>query len=191
MAVPAISVVLPVFNEEAGVGELYRRTKSVLSATGLAHEIIFVNDGSRDQSWPRILELANGDAAVKAVNLGHQIAITAGIDLSTGAAVVIMDSDLQDPPELIPVLYAKHQEGFDVVYAQRRVREGETWFKRVTAALFYRLIRRMASIDIPMDTGDFRLMSRRVVDDLKRLQEKSRFVRGLVTWVGYNQAPVL
>jgi len=194
-AVPAISVVLPVFNEEGGVRELYRRTKAVLAATGLSHEIIFVNDGSRDQSWPRILELADGDAAVKAVNLsrnfGHQIAITAGIDLSAGATVVIMDSDLQDPPELIPVLYARYQEGFDVVYAQRRVRDGETWFKRATAAVFYRLIRRMASIDIPMDTGDFRLMSRRVVDDLKRLQEKSRFVRGLVTWVGYNQAPVM
>jgi glycosyltransferase involved in cell wall biosynthesis len=111
--------------------------------------------------------------------------------VSSGNTVVVMDSDLQDPPELIPTLYEKYREGFDVVYAQRRKRDGETWFKRITAGLFYRIIRRMTTIDIPVDTGDFRLMSRRVVDDLKRLQEQSRFVRGLVTWVGYNQTPVL
>ena len=193
--VTAISVVLPVFNEEAGLPQLYRRVKDVLVAAGMTHEIIFVNDGSRDGSWVRILDLANADRNVKAVNLsrnfGHQMAITAGVDVSSGMTVVVMDSDLQDPPELIPTLYEKYREGFDVVYAQRRKRDGETWFKRVTATLFYRLIRRMTSIDIPVDTGDFRLMSRRVVDDLKRLQEKSRFVRGLVTWVGYNQTPVL
>jgi dolichol-phosphate mannosyltransferase len=193
--VPEISVVLPVFNEEAGLPELYRRVKSVLVATGLSHEVIFVNDGSRDGSWEVVLNLASRDRDISAVNLsrnfGHQIAITAGVDVSRGATVVIMDSDLQDPPELIPTLHAKFREGFDVVYAQRRTREGETWFKRTTAKAFYRLIRRMTTIDIPVDTGDFRLMSRRVVDDLKRLQEQSRFVRGLVTWVGYNQAPVL
>ena len=195
IAVPEISMVLPVFDEEAVLAELYRRLKAVLVGAGLSHELIFVNDGSRDQSWQRILELANSDRDVKAVNLsrnfGHQIAITAGLDLSTGAAVVVMDSDLQDPPELIPALLDKYRQGFDVVYAQRRTRDGETWFKRTTAALFYRLIRRMSSIDIPLDTGDFRLISRRVVDDMRRLQEQSRFVRGLVTWVGYNQAPVL
>lgn len=192
---PELSVVLPVFNEEAGLPELYRRVKAVLVETGLSHEIVIVNDGSRDGSWAGILALADADRTVKAVNLsrnfGHQIAITAGIDVSAGAAVVVMDSDLQDPPELIPTLYAKYREGFDVAYAQRRKRDGETWFKRVTATVFYRLIRRMTTIDIPLDTGDFRLMSRRVVDDLKRLQEQSRFVRGLVTWVGYNQTPVL
>ena len=190
-----ISVVLPVFNEEAGLPQLYRRVKDVLVAAGITHEIIVVNDGSRDRSWERILDLANADRHVKAVNLsrnfGHQIAITAGIDVSSGATVVVMDSDLQDPPELIPELYQKYREGFDVVYAQRRKREGETWFKRTTATFFYRLIRRMTTIDIPVDTGDFRLMSRRVVDDLKRLQEQNRFVRGLVTWVGYNQTPLL
>ena len=193
-ATPEISVVLPVFNEETGLPETYRRVKAVLAGTGLPHEIILVNDGSRDGSWQRILELANADRAVKAINLsrnfGHQIAITAGIDASSGTTVVVMDSDLQDPPELIPTLYAKYREGFDVVYAQRRKRDGETWFKRATATAFYRLIRRMTTIEIPLDTGDFRLMSRRVVEDLKRLQEQSRFVRGLVTWVGYNQAPV-
>lgn len=191
----AISVVLPVFNEAEILPELYRRVKSVLVSTGLSHEIIFVNDGSRDQSWAAILELSNVDRQVKAVNLsrnfGHQIAITAGIDVSAGDAVVVMDSDLQDPPELIPEMWARHREGFDVVYAQRRTRQGESWFKRATAAAFYRLIRRMSTIDVPLDTGDFRLMSRRVVEDLKRLGEQSRFVRGLVTWVGYNQTALL
>ena len=192
---PAISVVLPVFDEEATLPALHRRLTDVLSATGLTYELIFVNDGSRDRSWQRILDLSSSDAHVCAVNLsrnfGHQIAITAGIDVSRGAAVIVMDSDLQDPPELIATLYAKHLEGFDVVYAQRRTREGETWFKNATAKLFYRLIRRMSTVDIPVDTGDFRLMSRRVVEDLRRLQERHRFVRGLVTWVGYNQASVL
>lgn len=192
---PEISVVLPVFNEDGGLAELYSRLKAVLTKMGTPHEIIFVNDGSRDRSWDVILGLASQDRLVKAVNLsrnfGHQLAITAGIDVSRGATVVVMDSDLQDPPELIATLYEKSREGFDVVYAQRRTREGETWFKRATAKLFYRLIRRMTTVDIPVDTGDFRLMSRRVVDDLKRLQEQSRFVRGLVTWVGYNQTPLL
>lgn len=191
----AISVVLPVFNEAGILGELYRRVKTVLTATGLAHEIIFVNDGSRDGSWAAILALSTSDRHVKAINLsrnfGHQIAITAGIDVSVGEAVVVMDSDLQDPPELIPQMWAKYREGFDVVYAQRRTRDGESWFKRATAAAFYRLIRRMSTIDVPLDTGDFRLMSRRVVEDLKRLGEQSRFVRGLVTWVGYNQTALL
>ena len=195
LAAPELSVVLPVYNEEAGVPELYRRLLDVLAPIGVPFEIILVNDGSRDRSWERILALANQDRRVCGVNLsrnfGHQVAITAGVELSRGNAVVVMDSDLQDPPELIPTLYAKHKEGFDVVYAQRRTREGETWFKEITAKLFYRLIRRMTTIDIPVDTGDFRLMSRRVVEDLKQLREHSRFVRGLVTWVGYNQTPVL
>ena len=192
---PELSVVLPVYNEEGGLAELYKRLSEVLSPMGLSFEIILVNDGSRDRSWERILALANSDRRVCGVNLsrnfGHQVAITAGVELSRGDAVIVMDSDLQDPPELIPTLYAKYKEGFDVVYAQRRTREGETWFKEITAKIFYRLIQRMTTIDIPVDTGDFRLMSRRVVDDLKRLREHSRFVRGLVTWVGYNQTPVL
>ncbi|MDP1571596.1 MAG: glycosyltransferase family 2 protein [Vicinamibacterales bacterium] len=192
--VPEISVVLPVYNEADGLRTLYDRLVGVLDGFGRSYEIIFVNDGSRDGSWAGIMALANADPRVCGVNLsrnfGHQIAITAGMDLSRGRTVVVMDSDLQDPPELIPELYAKYADGFDVAYAQRRTRDGETRFKKLTAKLFYRLIRRMTSIDIPVDTGDFRLMSRRVVDDLKRLHEHSRFVRGLVTWVGYNQAPV-
>ncbi len=192
---PALSVVLPVFNEEKGLTPLYDRLISALVPMGLDFELIFVNDGSRDGSWQRVLELSTRDTRVCGVNLsrnfGHQIAITAGIELSRGEVVVVMDSDLQDPPELIPQMYARYREGFDVVYAQRRTREGETWFKKWTAKAFYRLIRRMTVIEIPLDTGDFRLMSRRVVEDLKRVQEQSRFVRGLVTWVGYNQTPIL
>jgi glycosyltransferase involved in cell wall biosynthesis len=192
---PELSIVLPVFNEEAGLAELHRRVTVVLRARSWRYEIIFVNDGSRDGSWARILDLSSRDRCVSGINLsrnfGHQIAITAGIELSRGGAVVVMDSDLQDPPELIPAMYERFEAGYDVVYAQRRKREGETWFKEWTAKTFYRLMRRMTTIDIPLDTGDFRLMSRRVVDDLKRLQEQSRFVRGLVTWVGYNQTPIM
>jgi len=185
---------MPVFNEEAALPEMYRRLKRVLTDLGLSHEIIFVNDGSTDNSWNVILSLADRDPAVKAIglsrNFGHQVAITAALDASVGAAVVVMDADLQDPPELIAVMYAKFSDGYDVVYAQRRTRVGETWWKRATAKAFYRLMHRMTTLDIPLDTGDFRLMSRRVADDLRRFQEHSRFIRGLVTWVGYNQTPV-
>jgi dolichol-phosphate mannosyltransferase len=190
-----ISVAIPVFNEQAVLPELYRRLKSVLVDLRLSHEIVFVNDGSRDNSWNVILSLANRDPNVKAVglsrNFGHQIAITAAIDCCHGATVVVMDADLQDPPELIPVMYEQFRSGYDVVYGQRRTRDGESLWKRATAKAFYRLIHRMTSLDIPLDTGDFRLMSRRVVDDLRSFQERSRFIRGLVTWVGYNQTPVL
>lgn len=192
---PDVTVVLPVFNEEGGLDEVHRRVSLVLAEAGWSYEVIFVNDGSRDGSWPAIMRLADRDRRVCGINLsrnfGHQIAITAGVEMSRGATVVVMDSDLQDPPELIPAMYARYQDGFDVVYGQRRTRDGETWFKQWTAKMFYRLIRRLAKIDIPVDTGDFRLMSRRVVEDLKRLQEHGRFIRGLVTWVGYNQTPIL
>ena len=155
---PELSVVLPVFNEQGGLPEVYRRVKAVLVKTGLSHEIIFVNDGSRDGSWQVLLDLANRDRMVKAVNLsrnfGHQVAITAGIDASGGASVIVMDSDLQDPPELIEALLQKYREGFDVVYAQRRTRDGETWFKRTTARVFYRVIRSLTTVDMPIDTGE-------------------------------------
>ncbi len=189
-----ISVVLPVHDEQDGLDELYKRLKAALVAMNRTHEIVFVNDGSRDRSWQVIMALASADRAVRALNLsrnfGHQVAITAGLEASRGDAVVVMDSDLQDPPELIPALYEKYTEGYDVAYAQRRTREGETWWKKTTARLFYRLIRRMTTLEIPVDTGDFRLMSRRVANDLRQLQEHSRFIRGLVTWVGYNQVAV-
>jgi polyisoprenyl-phosphate glycosyltransferase len=190
-----ISVAMPVFNEQAVLPELYRRLKSVLVDLRLSHEIVFVNDGSSDDSWNVILSLANRDPSVKAIglsrNFGHQVAITAALDCCRGAAVVVMDADLQDPPELIGVMYQKFREGYDVVYGQRRTRGGESVWKRATATVFYRLMHRMTSLDIPLDTGDFRLMSRRVVDDLRAFQERNRFIRGLVTWVGYNQIPVL
>jgi dolichol-phosphate mannosyltransferase len=192
--VPQISVVLPVFNERELLPELHRRLTAVLAGMAVTSEIVLVNDGSSDGSWDRILEIANVDRSVKALNLsrnfGHQVAITAGLDAASGDAVVVMDSDLQDPPEVIPEMYAKLLEGYDVAYGQRRRRAGETWLKRTTAKLFYRLIRGLTSLDIPPDTGDFRLMSRRVVDDLARFQEHNRFIRGLVTWVGYNQTSV-
>jgi dolichol-phosphate mannosyltransferase len=190
-----LSVAIPIFNEREVLPELYRRLKSALAQMAVSYEIVLVNDGSTDGSWDVILSLACADPTVKAIslsrNFGHQVAITAGLDTTAGAAVVVMDGDLQDPPELLPVLYARHLEGYDVVYAQRRTREGEGWWKRVTAKAFYRVIRQMTTLHIPADTGDFRLMSRRVVDQLRRLPEQSRFLRGLVTWVGYNQAAVL
>jgi len=192
---PDVSVVLPVYNEQGSIGELHRRSSAVFAERGLSFELIFVNDGSSDGSWRRILELTTMDPRCCGVNLtrnfGHQLAITAGVEMSRGRTVVVMDSDLQDPPELIPTLYDRHLEGYDVVYAQRRTREGETWFKQTTAKAFYRLMQRMSTVEIPLDTGDFRLMSRQVVDDLSRLNERHRFVRGLVSWVGYNQTAVL
>ncbi len=189
-----ISVVLPVYNEQDGLAPLHERLTQVLRSIGCTYEVVFVNDGSRDRSWQVILGLAERDRSLRAINLsrnfGHQVAITAGLDASRGRAIVVMDSDHQDPPELIPALYERFLAGFDVVYAQRRSRVGETWWKRVTAKVFYRLIRRMTTLDIPVDTGDFRLMSKRVADELRRLQEHNRFIRGLVTWIGYNQVAV-
>lgn len=190
-----LSVVVPVFNERDALPELHARLTGVLSSLVSSYEIVLVNDASTDDSWSIILSLASRDRHTKAIglsrNFGHQLAITAGLDIAQGDAVVLMDGDLQDPPEVIPALYAKFTDGFDVVYAQRRTREGETVWKKLTARLFYRLMRRITRLDIPVDTGDFRLMSRRVADELRRLQEHSRFLRGLVTWVGYNQTAVL
>ncbi len=189
-----LSVVLPIHNEERLLAELYERLSKVLDGMGLEYEVILVNDGSRDRSWDGILELCRADARVRGVdlsrNFGHQVAITAGIHLSRGEAVVVMDSDLQDPPELIPELYARYREGYDVAYAQRRARAGETWFKKTTANFFYRLLTRLTNLPIPLDTGDFRLMSRRVVEGLRAMGEHSRFVRGMVTWIGFRQIAV-
>jgi polyisoprenyl-phosphate glycosyltransferase len=190
-----ISIVLPVYNERDVLAELHDRLTKVLTQITDRYEIVLVNDGSTDGSWERVLELANGDRHVKALslsrNFGHQVAITAGLDAASGDAVVVMDSDLQDPPAVIPLFYQKFLDGYDVVYGQRRRRDGETWLKKATATLFYRVIRGLTSLDVPPDTGDFRLMSRRVVDDLARFQERHRFIRGLVTWIGYNQTAVL
>ena len=192
---PSLSIVVPVFNEREVLSELRRRVEAVMGGLAVPYELVLVNDGSTDGSWDVILSMTCLDPTIKAIklsrNFGHQVAIMAGLHVTTGVAVVVMDADLQDPPEVIAELYRKYRDGYDVVFAQRRAREGETFWKRVTAKMFYRLMRQMTTLDIPVDTGDFRLMSRRVVDDLCRLQEHNPFIRGLVTWVGYNQAAVL
>ena len=192
---PRYSVVAPVFNEEETLPEFYRRMQAVLAGLDGEAELVLVFDGSRDRSPEIGRELRAQDPRIKVVdfarNFGHQIAITAGIDYAEGDAVVIIDSDLQDPPELIPEMVAKWQEGFEVIYAQRRKRAGETFFKLFTASAFYRLIRRLASIDIPQDTGDFRLIDRKVVLALRQMREHHRFMRGLSVWVGFRQTGVL
>jgi polyisoprenyl-phosphate glycosyltransferase len=189
-----LSVVVPIYNEEDNLPELHRRLGAVLAALGLDHEIVLVDDGSRDRSWEIIRELAAADPHVKGVrfarNFGHQMAFTAGLDYASGDAVVIMDADLQDPPELIGELVAKYNEGYDVVYAVRRGREGETAFKKLTAAAFYRLLRSLTNVDIPLDTGDFRLMGRKAMAAFQKLSERHRFTRGLVAWLGFKQTGV-
>lgn len=189
-----LSVVVPVFNEEENLPELYRRLTAVLGTAASSWEILFVDDGSRDRSWEIIRGLAENDPHVRGLrfsrNFGHQMAFAAGLDHARGQAVVIMDADLQDPPELIPQLLAKHTEGFEVVYAVRTARHGETFFKRLTAKLFYRLLARITSVQIPLDTGDFRLMGRRAVEAFRRLPERHRFTRGLVAWLGFPQTGV-
>jgi dolichol-phosphate mannosyltransferase len=191
---PTISVVAPVFNEEAILPEFFRRTSAALDKLGVPWELVLVNDGCRDRSPEIMAELHARDPRVKVVsfarNFGHQVAITAGADYARGDAVIVMDADLQDPPEVIPDLLAKWREGFEVVYAVRSERKGETWFKEFTAKAFYRIIYRITDIDIPMDTGDFRLMDRKVVDALKSMREKHRFMRGLSVWVGFRQTGV-
>lgn len=188
------SIVIPVYNEEAVIHETYRRLTEVMAATGEPYELLFVNDGSRDATASLIKGFIERDDSVKLINFsrnfGHQIAITAGMDYAAGDAIVVIDADLQDPPELILEMIAKWREGFDVVYAKRTQRKGETFFKKQTAHLFYRLLRASTDVDIPVDTGDFRLMDRKVCDEMKRLPEKNRFVRGLVSWVGFRQTAV-
>ena len=188
------SVVVPVHNEAANLSELVRRMTAVLDALGEAWELVIVDDGSTDESTRIIREVAQQDRRVRPVILarsfGHQIAITAGWDFARGDAVIVADGDLQDPPEVIPELVRKWKEGYEVVYGVRRERRGETWFKKSTATLFYRLLRRLTEVPIPADVGDFRLMDRRVVDVLKRMKEHHRFPRGMSAWVGFRQAAV-
>jgi dolichol-phosphate mannosyltransferase len=190
-----ISIVTPVFNEVEVVDLFYDRVRKAMDGIeATAYELIFVDDGSKDGSYEKLVALAKRDPNTKIIkfsrNFGHQIAITAGIDLANGDAVVAIDADLQDPPEVIKEFVAKWQEGYDVVYGVRDKREGESKMKLLTAAAFYRLLQRIIKLDIPVDVGDFRLMSRRVVDAFKELKEKDRFVRGLVSWVGFKQTGV-
>ena len=191
---PTLSVVAPCFNEEGVLHELYRRISQVLDGSGETWELVLVNDGSRDRTPEIMRELHAQDERVKVVdfarNFGHQIAVTAGMDYAQGDAVVLIDADLQDPPELILEMLAKWREGYEVVYAIRAERKGETWFKEFTAKMFYRIIYKITDIDIPMDTGDFRLMDRKVVNALKTMHEKHRFMRGMSVWVGFRQTGV-
>ena len=188
------SVVAPIFNELESLPELTRRVTEVMSATGETWELVLVDDGSSDGSTDLIRQLASQDKHIRPVifarNFGHQVAVTAGWDYARGAAVIIIDADLQDPPEVIPDLIAKWREGYEVVYAVRAEREGESWFKRTTASIFYRIVHRITDVNIPVDTGDFRLMDRKVVDVLKTMREKYRFPRGMSAWVGFRQVGV-
>jgi dolichol-phosphate mannosyltransferase len=188
------SIIAPIYNEIGNLADLYSRLKEVMDSTGESWEFILVDDGSTDGSTDAILDLAAADPRVRAVifarNFGHQIAVTAGLDYSRGQAVVIIDADLQDPPEVVLDLIAKWREGYEVVYAVRAEREGETWFKKFTASLFYRIIYRITDVKIPLDTGDFRLMDRKVVDVMNRMRERHRFLRGMSSWVGFKQIGV-
>jgi glycosyltransferase involved in cell wall biosynthesis len=190
-----LSVVVPMYNEELNIDYLFERLVPVLDRLNLKYEIVCVDDGSKDNTLNYLVEHHRRNPAIKVVNLsrnfGKEIALTAGIDHATGAAVVPIDADLQDPPELIEELVAKWREGYDVVYATRRLRRGESWFKRLSANAFYQTIGRMSPVEIPRNTGDFRLLDRRVVDALKQLPERNRFMKGLFAWVGFKQTSIL
>ena len=191
----ALSIVVPCFNEEACLQTLYERLgKAAHEAAGEGYEIVLVNDGSRDGSWEMMQRIARDDHHVTAVNLsrnhGHQLALTAGLDLCHGEHVLIIDADLQDPPELLKdMMQMMREQGADVVYGVRKSRAGDTAFKRATAHGFYRLLSRATEVDIPLDTGDFRLMSRRALDALLAMPEQARFIRGMVAWIGFKQVP--
>ncbi len=191
MNVPYLSVVVPCYNEEQVLGELHRRLTAVCRTLDRTYEIVLVDDGSKDRTWSLMEELASVDPHLVAVSLsrnhGHQLALTAGLHSCQGERILIIDADLQDPPELLPEMLARMDGGAEVVYGQRRAREGETAFKRASAALFYRLIGRLADVAIPPDTGDFRLMSRRSLDVLLVMRERHRFIRGMVPWIGFRQ----
>jgi dolichol-phosphate mannosyltransferase len=191
---PVFSIIAPVFNEIDCLDTLHERIAEVMSQSGESWELILVDDGSTDGSTDKIRHMAESDNRVRKVifarNFGHQIAVTAGLDYARGDAVVIIDADLQDPPEVILELIAKWREGYEVVYAQRVEREGETWFKRITASLFYRTIYRITDVKIPLDTGDFRLLDRKVVDVMNSMRERHRFLRGMSAWVGFKSIGV-
>lgn len=192
---PTLSVIVPVFNEEENIPHMYKRLKTVcVQAVGESYELIFVSDGSKDNSEAILLELAASDEHVRYVffsrNFGHQQAISAGLDLALGEYTVIIDGDLQDPPELIPDLLAKAREGFEVVYARRAVRKGEPVLRKSLIYIFYRLLRMVTQIDIPVDTGDFRLIHRKVRNVVVKMSEKNKFLRGQIAWVGFRQTYV-
>ncbi|CAM4077374.1 MULTISPECIES: glycosyltransferase family 2 protein [Bacillus cereus group] len=189
-----ISVVVPMYFEEEVAQECYNRLKSVMLQNDINYEFVFVNDGSTDRTMEILSEIAANDYRTKIVNFarnfGHQIAVTAGIAAAKGDAIVIIDADLQDPPEVIPELIAKWEEGYEVVYAKRKQRKGETWFKLLTAKYFYKFLNYMSDIDIPKDTGDFRIIDRKVADVFNQMTERNRFIRGMMSWVGFRQTYV-
>jgi len=190
-----ISVIVPIYNEEQVIKELYSRLHKTVSQISENYEFIFVNDGSKDLSLFELIKLTEQDHRVFYINFsrnfGHQIAVTAGLDACKGKAVAIIDGDLQDPPELIAEMYNKHKEGYEVVYAKRAERKGESFFKKFTAKMFYRTLRRITSIDIPLDTGDFRLVDQKVVFYLKQMSEQNKFLRGQIAWLGFKQTKVI
>ncbi|HDR3581922.1 glycosyltransferase family 2 protein [Bacillus anthracis] len=189
-----ISVVVPMYFEEEVAQECYNRLKSVMLQNDINYEFVFVNDGSTDRTMEILSEIAANDYRTKIVNFarnfGHQVAVTAGIAATKGDAIVIIDADLQDPPEVIPELIAKWEEGYEVVYAKRKQRKGETWFKLLTAKYFYKFLNYMSDIDIPKDTGDFRIIDRKVADVFNQMTERNRFIRGMMSWVGFRQTYV-
>lgn len=189
-----VSIVIPVLNEEGILPQLYDRLTAVMQGVGTGYEVLFVNDGSTDGSLAIMQELHERDPRVKVIslsrNFGHQVAITAGLDFAKGDAVIVMDGDLQDPPEVLPRMLERWRAGYDVVYGVRKARKGESWFKRLSAAVFYRLMRQTTSLAVPVDSGDFRLLDRRAADSLRRIRERSRYVRGLTSWIGFRQTGV-
>lgn len=188
------SIIIPIYNEEGNINKLYERLNTVLNKINSNIEYIFINDGSKDNSINLIKKLAEKDDNVKYINFsrnfGHQIAVTAGLDKAVGDRIVIIDADLQDPPELIIEMYQKMDEGFEVVYAKRKARKGESWLKKFTAKMFYRILKSITSVNIPVDTGDFRIMDRKIVDALKQMPEQQKFLRGQISWIGFNQTYV-
>jgi len=188
------SVVVPVFNEEEVISESYKRLTNVMREIGEPYEIVFVDDGSRDKTFEMIKDISKSDNAVRLVsfsrNFGHQPAVSAGINESSGEAVIVIDADLQDPPEIIPKMIKKWKAGFQVVYGKRLKRQGETFFKKLTAKMFYRFLSSMTNVKIPVDTGDFRLIDRKVCDTFSALTERNRYIRGLISWVGFSQTYV-
>jgi len=188
---PKYSLIIPIYNEEETIAEMYRRVSSVMDRLDGTSELILVNDGSKDRSLVMLRELHNKDERVcylsLARNFGHQVAVTAGLNFARGEAVIVLDADLQDPPELIPEMIELWQQDYQVVYAQRTKRLQESWFKRSTAFIFYRLLKLLADVDIPADTGDYCLMDRKVVDILNSMPERNRYIRGLRAWIGFRQ----
>jgi len=191
---PMYSVVIPAYNEQEVIAETYKRLTGVMAGMGESYELLFVNDGSKDQTAQIIAGFCEEDPNVRLINFarnfGHMPAISAGMENACGRAIFIIDADLQDPPEVFPEMAAEWKEGYHVVYGKRVSRKGESWFKRLSAKMFYRLLSSMSSVDLPLDTGEFRLIDRKVCDAVNRLPEKNRYIRGLVSWVGFKQTPV-